>query len=174
MYTHISIICASRIIHTKPSHPIPIQSLLRRVPIQHRCQGAVLSLGNLSQSSTVSDTLALVAWLLTLHPCLATSIMVMGSGRAPAFNRRTTSMSLRSLDNIQSYHVADIFFFFTNFDVRIQNNGAVATWTKSWWRCRICNKNHRLSFTFPILFCNENTKVSTIAMSFPQKSRSPK
>jgi hypothetical protein len=26
-----------------------------------------------------------------------------------------------------------------------------------------------VSFTFPILFCDENTKVGTIAMSFPTK-----
>ena len=29
-------------------------------------------------------------------------------------------------------------------------------WTKSWWRCQICNKNHSISFTFPILFFVEN------------------
>jgi hypothetical protein len=66
-------------------------------------------------------------------------------------------------------YIADTLFFYTNFVVRIQNSGAVATWTKSWWRCRICNKNHSVSFTFPILFCDENTKVGTIAMPFAQK-----
>ena len=58
--------------------------------------------------------------------------------------------------------------------VSLQNSGAVATWTKSWWWCRICNKNHSVSFTFPILFFIENTKVGTIAMSFAHKSRWPK
>ena len=62
-------------------------------------------------------------------------------------------------------YMADFCFSYTNFVVRIQNSGAVATWTKSWWRYRICNKNYSVSFTFPILFCDENTKVGTIAMS---------
>ena len=35
----------------------------------------------------------------------------------------------------------------------------VATWPKSWTRCRICNENQSVSFTSPILFFNENTKV---------------
>jgi hypothetical protein len=80
---------------------------------------------------------------------------------------------LEAIDLV-GYDIADLFFSFTNFDVRIQNSGAVATWTKSWWRYRICNKSHSVLFTFPILFCDENTKVGTIAMSFSQKSRSPK
>ena len=54
-----------------------------------------------------------------------------------------------------------IFCSLPIFYVSLQNSGAVATWTKRWWRCRI--------FTFPILFCDENTKVGTIAMSFPTK-----
>ena len=29
-------------------------------------------------------------------------------------------------------------------------------WTKSWWRCQICNKNYSISFTFPMLFFVEN------------------
>ena len=49
-----------------------------------------------------------------------------------------------------SNYIADLSFSYTNFDVRLQNSGAVATWTKSWWRCRICNKKHSVSFTFPI------------------------
>ena len=43
-------------------------------------------------------------------------------------------------------------FFYGISYVSLQNSGAVATWTKIWWWCRICNKNHSVSFTFPILF----------------------
>ena len=67
--------------------------------------------------------------------------------------------------HITDINIARFFFFLRIYYVSLQNSGAVATWTKRWWRCRICNKNHSVSFTFPILFCDENTKVGTIAMS---------
>ena len=67
-------------------------------------------------------------------------------------------------------HITNInFVFLDNFRSRLQNSGAVDIWTKSWWWCRICNKKHSVSFTFPILFFIENTKVGTIAMSFAHK-----
>jgi len=73
------------------------------------------------------------------------------------------------ITNINSHNY--INFENEKFRSRLQNSGADGIWTKSWWWCRICNKKHSVSFTFPILFFIENTKVGTIAMSFINKSQ---
>ena len=48
--------------------------------------------------------------------------------------------------------IAHINIFYGISYVSLQNSGAVAKWTTSWWRCQICNENHSSSFTFAILF----------------------
>ena len=54
------------------------------------------------------------------------------------------------------YKVISLTFFFLMIYRRLQNRGAVNMWTKSRWRCQICNKKHSISFNFPILFLVED------------------